>query len=290
MSSTDFNIPKTINTKQKSNNKKVLVIKSSGIGLFIILTILHLTVGLTNIPHMFVSDEAELKNEEMLNKRLATLSNKVISSNRPTQNNDALPKMPIGKISNRFQDVSVKSNNTLEPSQPIRPDSKSLDLVNNDALPPFVIAPDYKRALAVFMMLDKAINPEIESQWINLKLQVNAERERNRLAQIQLQRAKAESQSAKLQAETIQLIKEVERNGDDVLQLASTKIRAPNVEVLSVMNNGTQVKADVIIDGELFEEIQMGSSTGNLYVKSISIVKKCVIFEADNSSNLTKCM
>jgi hypothetical protein len=290
MSSTDFNIPKPINPEQKSNNKKVLIIKSSGIGLFLILTILHLTVGLSNIPHMFVSNEDELKNEEMLNKRLATLSNKVSSSDMPTQNNDSLPKMPISQISNRYQDVSVNSNNTSEPSKPSKTDSKSLDVVNNVAAAPFVVAPDYKRALAVFMMLDKAINPEIESQWINLKLQVNAERERNRLAQIQLQRAQAESQSAKLQAETIKLIKEVKSNGYDASQVASNEIRHPNVEVLSVMNNGTNIKADVIIDGELFEEIQMGTSTGNLYVKSISIVKRCVIFEGVNSSNLTKCM
>jgi hypothetical protein len=280
MSISDFNIPKEINTKQKPNNKKVLVIKSVGIGLFIILTILHLTVGLSNIQHMFVSDEAEAKTEVMLNKRLAKLSNSVSSSNTTKQNNDTLLTMPITEVSIRPEDVIVKSNNTLAPSQPSSFASNS----NDHALPPFVIAPDYQRALAVFMMLDKAINPEIESKWINLKLQVNAERERNRLAQIQLQRAQAESQSAQLRAETVQLINKLE--GKDF----STKIRTPNVEVLSVMNNGTQVKADVIIDGELYEEIQMGSSTGNLYVKSISIVKRCVIFEGNNSSNLTKCM
>jgi hypothetical protein len=254
------------------------------------LSILQFTVGLSNIPNMFVSDEAELKSQEILNKRLAKLSNAVSSSYEPTQDNNAFPIKPIKTVSNQVKDDSVNSKNNSAPSQPSSSVSGPLIVENRDALAPFVIAPDYKRAFAVFMMLEKAINPEIESKWINLKLQVNAERERNRLAQIQLLRAQAESQSAKLQAETIKLINEVEGNYDDELKLALTKIKSTNVDVLSIMNSGTQVKADVIIDGQLFEEIHIGSSMGDLKVKSISMESKCVIFEGGYSSKLTKCM
>jgi hypothetical protein len=290
MSSNDFNIPKEINTKRQPNSNKASIIKASGIGLFLMLSILQFTVGLSNIPNMFVSDEAELKSQEILNKRLAKLSNAVSSSYEPTQDNNAFPIKPIKTVSNQVKDDSVNSKNNSAPSQPSSSVSGPLIVENRDALAPFVIAPDYKRAFAVFMMLEKAINPEIESKWINLKLQVNAERERNRLAQIQLLRAQAESQSAKLQAETIKLINEVEGNYDDELKLALTKIKSTNVDVLSIMNSGTQVKADVIIDGQLFEEIHIGSSMGDLKVKSISMESKCVIFEGGYSSKLTKCM
>ena len=147
-------------------------------------------------------------------------------------------------------------------------------------VPDFVVAPDYRTILAQVQLIQNALNPEFENQWVGLRLKLNAERERNRIAQVRLSRSKADAETAEFQQKTKSLLEQIEAtNITDNVVSDDIALSSINSEYIDVTINGK----DYVYKG-------VNSSVGRYKVSSIDAKKGCASLISQNASVVNVCI
>ncbi|WP_218309659.1 hypothetical protein [Alteromonas antoniana] len=205
-----------------------------------------------------------------------------------------LSKLSAGEPKATKVSESVSERATPTPSNrsvishqpPVKPNTVSSEQA--EKVPDFVVAPDYRTAIAAAKMLENALNPEVEKKWIELRLQLNAERERTRVAEARLKRVTAEHKAAELHQQTLEIESEI--RGDSKVAVespeAASRKHAGSVKVTAIAGN----TADLLVNGQYLESLSTGSYAGAYLVKSVNSENGCVSFETATGSDFSSCI
>lgn len=146
--------------------------------------------------------------------------------------------------------------------------------------PDFVVAPDYRTLLAQIQIMENAINPEVEQQWVNMRLQLNAERERNRIAQVRLSRSKADAETAEFKMKTRELLDKIEAASSPVASVSNTNM---DIALLSVNSD----YVDIVLNGRAYNYKGLNSLVGQFKIANIDAKKGCASLK-DKSDTITQ--
>jgi hypothetical protein len=152
--------------------------------------------------------------------------------------------------------------------------------------PAFVPAPDYKTVTAAVRLIEGALNPELEKQWVAQRLAVNAQRERTRYALLQLEEVKAQHQAAMMGSE-------MESGGVDDMEIlgsngSNRSHLIPIITVVSISgvhsaeDSGYEPTAMLSVSGKRFD-VRVGSVFDGITVSSLT-KEGCV--ELNNGTSL----
>ena len=188
--------------------------------------------------------------------------------------------MPVANTQPSKQIVSSKATTpqttkSVVPSQPKRKE-----------VPNFVVADDYRTVIAAAQIYKNAINPEVEKEWVNVRLQVNAEREKNRLAQVRLQRVKAEADTARYQKETSDLMEAIQSSQQNASEVASGNFTGTDIELMSIGKN----TVDVLIGNKAYYSRSTNSQVSDMQIVLIDADKGCATFEMPSNKLRSVCI
>jgi|GEM_PF-2037691 len=165
-------------------------------------------------------------------------------------------------ISDSSNDTSIRetSHASLRASTPNPP-------VANKT-PEFVPAPDYRTIIAAIKLMDGAINPEVEKQWIGQRLAVNAQRERTRNAQLELEEVQALHKAAMMNIQIESLGNETGNINSDGTFVARTM---PSVQIVRYTAAGSGLEASATISVEDREiDVREGSVFDGVTVSNMT--------------------
>ncbi len=169
------------------------------------------------------------------------------------------------------------------PDQVAKPSPVVVTESVSEAKAEFVVAPDYRTALAAQKMMAMALNEDVTAAWEGLKLAANARREKANIAALEMQEAQARFQQAKYEQQTKAVQNgqlHVDGDGEVSGGEANFSQRSFNHEVAVVgymkRKNGMPANAMLRVNGVLKNNVREGQSLGDLFIADLDDDNQCV--------------
>jgi|TARA_R100001509_G_C4885035_1_gene221928 hypothetical protein len=207
------------------------------------------------------------------------------------------------KLERLMQSSQVATDVTVsidrEPAKKVNvTSSKPKDIASEDDIR-FVVSRDFNAVAACASMLTNSLNKEVQAQWLQQRLNVNAQRERTRLANLNLEEQEASFKALQLQKkeEALHNAKVDSFNFGSFLKGESgseqlpipTSVKWPVIILQSISESQ---KATFSIDGQLFIDRQEGDYFESYQLSKVEYGSGCISFVGNDVSTQFKriCM